>query len=144
MNRVIAVASVVVTVAYALRPEPRTVLLSAAEKQVEFDSVVQSATVHAVLRNNTRDTTWFKGCLGVPAFHIERHVAGHWIAAGDFPCPVPKAYSAMPLRRSASVRIPLRLRAPGEYRLTASWGWRGDRAFFQRRATSIAFEVRAP
>jgi len=144
MNRVIALASIVVTVAYALRPEPRAVLLGAAEKKVEFDTVAQSATIHAVLRNNTRDTTWFKGCLGVPVFRIERHVAGHWLAAGDFPCPMPKAYRAMPLRRGASVSIPLRLRSPGEYRLTAAWGWRSDLSYFQRRSTSIAFEVRAP
>jgi hypothetical protein len=141
MNRVIAAAGILVTVGLALRPEPRTVLLKTAEETIAFDTAAQTATVHAVLRNNTRGTTWFLGCLGVPAFAIERHVAGHWIAAGAFPCPARKAYPVLSLTKGATVTVPLRLHAPGEYRLKAVWGWHGqDR--FQRHATSIAFAVR--
>lgn len=142
MNRVIAVASIVVTVAYALRPEARGVLVSIAERRVTFDSATQQATIHARLRNNTRDTTMVLGCLGVPAIDIERHVGERWVRVGNFPCPIGKAYPTATLAKSATVTVPLRVSGPGEYRLRTVWIPRGYLPNQGRQATSLAFVVR--
>jgi hypothetical protein len=142
MKRVLSVASIVVAVTFALRPEPRAVVVKTAEHRVRLDSATQRATVHANLRNNTRDSTNLLGCLGVPAFTIERHVGNRWVKVGDFPCPSEKAYSTMTLARSQTITVPLRVRGPGDYRLSVVWIPHGYWANQGRHATSAPFEVR--
>jgi len=142
MKRVISVVSIVVAVTFALRPEPRAVIVKTAEHQVRLDSATQLGTVHASLRNNTRDSTNLLGCLGVPAFDIERHVGNRWVKVGNFPCPSEKASITMSLASWQSVTVPLRVRGPGDYRLNVVWIPHGYWANQGRHATSATFEVR--